>query len=371
MHKWCSSRRQIIFTSTLLLLCMLASLLYGCGPSSDNSGSTGQEPPTPTPLPTTAALAKPVYTVERGDVVEVIEFSGRIAPEEQYDLFFRSPGRVRKLYVKEGERVSAGQLLADLEGIDDLERQKRINELNQRRAGIHAEMAQLALDLFKIQTPASSKGYAEMLAMQERELELADLAVEEAGLYGQGLEEAVNNAKIFAPIDGEVLSMDLREGRDVAAYTPVMVVADPAHLEVSAELLSEELSKLSVDMPATISAVLRPGDPLAGHVRRLPGSLDSSAASQVEQTTRIAFDENPSTIGLELGDLVTVLVETQYRNDAIWLPPQAIRSFEGRRFVIVQDGDVQRRVDVRVGLQGQDRVEILDGLEAGQEVLGP
>jgi multidrug efflux pump subunit AcrA (membrane-fusion protein) len=55
----------------------------------------------------------------------------------------------------------------------------------------------------------------------------------------------------------------------------------------------------------------------------------------------------------------------------MWLPPQAIRRFEGRRFVVVQDAEGQRRVDVKVGITSDDRVEILEGLEEGQVVIAP
>jgi hypothetical protein len=64
-------------------------------------------------------------------------------------------------------------------------------------------------------------------------------------------------------------------------------------------------------------------------------------------------------------------VVIEKRENALWLPPQAIRIFEGRRFVLVQDGEVQRRVDVKVGLTGEDRVEIVEGLADDQIVIGP
>ena len=54
----------------------------------------------------------------------------------------------------------------------------------------------------------------------------------------------------------------------------------------------------------------------------------------------------------------------------LWLPPQAIRTFEGRRFVVVQDGDAQLRVDVTIGIESDDRVEIEEGLTEGQTVIG-
>jgi multidrug efflux pump subunit AcrA (membrane-fusion protein) len=52
------------------------------------------------------------------------------------------------------------------------------------------------------------------------------------------------------------------------------------------------------------------------------------------------------------------------------LPPQAVRSFEGRRFVVVREGERQRRQDVKIGIVSSDRVEILDGLKAGDVIVG-
>ena len=65
---------------------------------------------------------------------------------------------------------------------------------------------------------------------------------------------------------------------------------------------------------------------------------------------------------------MTVVLER--KDDVVWLPPQAIRTFEGRKFVVVQEGDAQLRVDVTVGIESEDRVEIEQGLTEGQIVIG-
>ncbi len=68
--------------------------------------------------------------------------------------------------------------------------------------------------------------------------------------------------------------------------------------------------------------------------------------------------------------MATVVIFLEQRDDVLWLPPTAVRSFQGRDFVVVQDGDLQRRVDVRIGLESEDRVELLEGAELGQVVVG-
>lgn len=74
--------------------------------------------------------------------------------------------------------------------------------------------------------------------------------------------------------------------------------------------------------------------------------------------------------GFTQGDLVRVTVELERKADVLWLPPQALRVFNGRSFAVVQDGDAQRRVDVTLGIQTQERIEIKEGLELGQVVVG-
>jgi len=67
---------------------------------------------------------------------------------------------------------------------------------------------------------------------------------------------------------------------------------------------------------------------------------------------------------------VRITVVLERKEDVLWLPPQAIRTFEGRKFVVVQEGEGQLRVDVKVGIESEDRVEIEEGLTEGQIVIG-
>ena len=68
---------------------------------------------------------------------------------------------------------------------------------------------------------------------------------------------------------------------------------------------------------------------------------------------------------------MSIEVVLEQKDDVLWLPPQAVRKFEGREFVVVQDGELQRRVDVKVGIESRDRVELEEGLTEGQIVIGP
>jgi multidrug efflux pump subunit AcrA (membrane-fusion protein) len=74
---------------------------------------------------------------------------------------------------------------------------------------------------------------------------------------------------------------------------------------------------------------------------------------------------------MALGDRVRITVELERSEDTLWLPPQAVRTFEGRTFVVIQEGGGQRRMDVTVGIRSDERYEILSGLSEGQVVVAP
>ena len=68
--------------------------------------------------------------------------------------------------------------------------------------------------------------------------------------------------------------------------------------------------------------------------------------------------------------IVKIKIVLEHKDNVLWLPPDAIRAFEGRRFVVVREGERERRVTVKTGIETDDKVEILDGLKAGDVVVG-
>jgi multidrug efflux pump subunit AcrA (membrane-fusion protein) len=196
--------------------------------------------------------------------------------------------------------------------------------------------------------------------------------VNQAQLALERLQAQVAEAQIVAPIDGQILSLSAYEGRFIEAYTPAIIIADPTALEVSASIGGSQVERLVEGQETTVVMNAFPGETWKGTVRQLPYPYGSGGNTQglagADDSVRISLDGNLTR--LELGDLARVTVVLEQKNDALWLPPAAIRTFQGREFVVVRDGERQRRVDVRIGIEGNDRVEILDGVEEGQTVVG-
>ena len=343
------------FMGFLILVAVITLALNGC---SSQSAAIDIEP---TPLPTAIIPVKPTYKVMRGEVVRKLEFSARIVPVVQQALFFKSAGRVDKIMVKISDQVKKDQVLATLEGGS--------NAADLRRAQINLEMAKLNLKLAEISGQEGSKTYPITIAMKNYEIELAQLTLDE-------ITRKVDMTVIKSGIDGTVLSISLTEGSLIDAYKSVIVVADLNNLEASADLKDADMQLLTENMPVKISPAGVPGKTSDGVIRKLPYPFNKASQASVanetdDQSTRISITGDLDNLGLSMGNLVRVVVILQRNENALYLPPQAIRTFEGRQFAVVQDGNGQRRVDVKLGISSDDRVEILDGLTEGQIVLAP
>jgi len=353
IHLYAASRS--FFTRFVILVAVIALALNGC------SNQSVVEEKEPTPLPTPIIPIKPTYRVMKGEVIRKLEFTARIIPVIQQDLFFKSAGRVDKILVKKGDQVKKGLVLATLEGGS--------NAVDLRRAEINLEIARLNLKLAEVTGQKWSQTYPITIVMKNYEIELAQLSLDQIALK-------VDSTVIKSGIDGIVLSVTLTEGSPVEAYKGVIVVANLNDMEASADLKDKDMQSLIEKIPVKMSPLNSPGKTVDGFIRKLPypfgkASPTSTSKETDDQSTRISITGKLDDLGLTMGDLVRVVAKLEKSDNTLYLPPQAIRAFEGRQFAVVQDGNGQRRVDVKLGIAADDRIEILDGLTEGQIVLAP
>jgi multidrug efflux pump subunit AcrA (membrane-fusion protein) len=226
------------------------------------------------------------------------------------------------------------------------------------------KIAQLRLELARLQSPQASDANRINIAIQEQEVELAQIALDEINVTYDGL-------RITSPMDGTILSVSILEGATTEANKPVIVVAGLDDLVVSAAVGSEDLARLAIGMDVTVSSIGGNIPVADGRIRALPYPYGNAETESTDGSVQVALDPSPAELGYEVGDMVSLSIILEQKADALWLPLLAVREFEGRYFVIVQDGDVERRVDVRVGIVDDDRIEITDGLAEGQVVVAP
>jgi multidrug efflux pump subunit AcrA (membrane-fusion protein) len=197
--------------------------------------------------------------------------------------------------------------------------------------------------------------------------------LESARLKVQRLEDQMATGQLVASIAGEVTTLNVVPGREVEAHKTVAVIADPSEWDITADLTSGQLGVLEEGQPAEVTMSSRPGEVFEATLAQLPYPYGSGggAAQVADQDERVHVSMlAPESAELEVGDLVKVTVLIERSDDTLYLPPAAIRTFEGRKFVMVKAGDRLQKVDVKLGIEGEDRVEIVDGLEEGQVIEG-
>ena len=209
------------------------------------------------------------------------------------------------------------------------------------------------------------------IAQLERDVDpLLALDVERAQLDLEKIQVQIADAQLIAPFAGEILSIGVRPGSRAEAFSTVIVMAQPENLEITAELGSEQLNEMSVEQVATITLRNRPEESFSGTVRQLPLAFSggSSSVDNDDTRVRIQFDSPPA--NLTLGELATVEIVLEEKDNVLWLPPAALRTFQGRTFVVIEEANGQRRADVRLGIESDARVEILEGVEVGEVIIG-
>ncbi len=223
------------------------------------------------------------------------------------------------------------------------------------------------------------------VAAAKRDIERASIALEEAQRSGgseqqeralataqlekERIEAQIAAGRLLAPFTGKIAEISKRPGDAIEAYKPVITIMNDSERELLVEsVTSQDASKIGIGMPVTVVFSRHPGQTFNGVITKLPTSL-TSTASTIEQDPAYHI-EYTADATLEVGDLGRVTITLAKKDTALWLPPQAVRAFEGRRFVVIQDGDRQRRQDVRVGITSTERVEILEGLKEGDVVIG-
>lgn len=187
-------------------------------------------------------------------------------------------------------------------------------------------------------------------------------AVLTAQLRVEQIQQQIAQSSLYSPIDGVVLEVTIRPGDAVEAFRTVITIALPEPKEAIANLAFNDIQRLSVGMVGVCQELNRPETAVQCVVRQLPLS-----SRDADQTVRVAA----SLEGIALGQLIEIEMPLQVREDVLWLPPAAIRTFQNRTFVVLQTPDGQRVADVQIGLRTDERVEIISGVAEGDIVEGP
>lgn len=389
----------------MLRILPLLLLLVGCvlQPTTDPRRPNPENEPTM--VPTAVAIEKPTYVVAHGTVAAQLLKSGRIAPITQNQLSFTLDGYIATMSVDSEDTVQAGDVVATLDTAtleqslqaaesdlslaqEQLAVAQESKAADLRRAEIGVELAQLQLD-FAVKKAGETPTDERLLAVEvlRRELELAQLnliefdkgvdpslsnQVAQLDREVEGIKQQIAQSVLVAPTAGTVTAVYAATGDLVASGEPILVIANLETVEVQAPLLDRELQAVTEGMAALGTLPSRPGTNFPMTIRQLPYPYGTGEQnSEADSFAHIAFDDPAQADELRIGERVEIAILLERHEDVLWLPPAAIREFNGRLFVVVQEGEAQKRLDVKIGLQNENQVEIVSGVAEGQLVVGP
>lgn len=317
---------------------------------------------------TSSAVPEVTLTrVTRGDISRMLLLSGSIAAPPNQDVRVSSlvPGRIAQLKVAEGNRVRAGQLVAQ---IDD--RPFR-DQLQQAEAA--AAQARANLENAKLARARNESLFAQGIAAR-KELEDARTQESVAAATFRQAEAALSlvqlqlaRTEVKSPLTGTVVKRFVSVGEQVdgTAAQPIIEIANLTEVELIANVPANDLAQLHPNRPLSLASDAFPGKTFSGRVVAIPAAVDPATnAGQIR--IRIA---NPAGV-LRLGMFLSAQVPIEMHAGALVVPPQTIyRDEQGHPHVYKVSGEEAAAAEVALGIETPEQVELLSGVQAGDTVI--
>lgn len=327
---------------------LVLTLVVGCGGESGAVPSGGPPAAEKPPEPISIGVGR----VTRDTMVSLYSTSATLRAEFRATVTSRTRGVIEELAVEEGDRVTVGQTLAKLEDDEQvlaLDRAKTLYEIKQREY-------------------ERSKTLHEQNVISDNEYEVVRTSAEESKHDVEIAQLEYDRTTIAAPFAGVIVRRHLDVGAAVNDGTAMYDIADidPLYADVNVperhvvQLAPGQSVRLATDGADTVQA----------RIERIAPIVDA-ATGTVKVTIAIARD-----VALRPGTFVQVNIVTDTHENALVVPRTALVA-EGRRWNVfrVTDSDTAQAIEVRLGFEEGDRVEIAelvdedDRLEVGDRIV--
>lgn len=272
----------------------------------------------------TAACSKEVKTefktavVTKGSVKSTIPSTGMVTPRNRLEIKPPVAGRIDTILVKEGQRVSKGQILARMSS-------------NERAALLDA---------------AAAKGPEEV----------------------KKWEDVYRATPVICPINGFIIQRPVESGQSVTANDPILVMADK--LIVKAQVDETDIGKISVGQKVDVILDSYPKDTIPGMVEQI--AYESTTINNVTiYEVNILPQSVPSFFRAGMSASVNFMVES--KEGALLLPADAVKVKGKISYAFVFDSKENKLISVQIktGLESSGSIEVLSGLSEGETVTIP
>jgi macrolide-specific efflux system membrane fusion protein len=333
----------------------------------------------------------PLQTVEirRGDIADLVSSLGSVQPWRHVDVGVQVSGQITRLHVEVGDKVEAGQLLAE---IDARVVQARLAQNTAELARLRGLLAQqqAARDLARSQAQRQRTLFAanatsrEALDAAEAQLRIVEAQIAQTEAQIEGQEAVLANdrttlsfTRVVAPMAGTVVSLTAVEGQTLNANqtTPIILrIADLSRMRVVAQVSEADQPRLTPGMPVRFHTL---GRPERRYEARLQQILPTPEVVNNVVLYAARF-EVPNADGALLPQMsAQVFFVRAEARDVVLVPLAALSGFSRRPGappptveVLRPDGSTETRA-LRLGVADRVHAEVLEGLSPGERVVIP
>jgi HlyD family secretion protein len=356
-----------------------------------------------------------VAKAQRGPIRSLVSTNGKVEPLRNFEAHAPIATTVKRLLVKEGDRVKRGQLLVQLDDADirakaaSAQAQIRAAQADQsalKTGGTQEEVITLNSQLIKArsaretaqrnvealrrlqQQGAASAGEVRQAedTLQRAEADLSLLEQKQKERYSPpevarieaqsteadaayaSAENSLHKSTVLAPFDGVIYSVPVKEGAFVQGGELLLQEANLSNVLVRAFVDEPDVGRLQVGQKVEITWDAVPGRVWNGSVNTVPATVKLRGNRNVGETTCL-IDNNDLRLLPNINVGVTIV--TAQHNDVLTLQRDALRMDDSRPYVYRIDGDRLHQQTVSFSLQNLTRVEITSGLSEGDKVALP
>ncbi|MFC1225722.1 efflux RND transporter periplasmic adaptor subunit [Pedobacter sp. BG31] len=297
------------------------------------------------------AVAVRVAQVEKKAVDLDFSANGNFIPKQELNFLSENAGRVKAIYVDEGDRVSKGQVLARVDA----------EIINTDRETAEATYENAKRDEARYQSSFQTGG------VTQQQLDQAKLATKNAKLRLQASQRRLSDANIKSPINGIVNKRYIEVGAFVTAQgTQLFELVDVSKLKLKVNVNESQVANLKIGDKIEIKSSVFPTDSFSGKVTFIAAKADATLNFPVEIEV-----ENSHKNTLKAGMYGTAVFKFPKQAPSILIPRTSfVGSVSSNQvFVLDKASNTAKTRNVVAGRILGDNVEILDGLKEGETVI--
>ncbi|WP_295655688.1 efflux RND transporter periplasmic adaptor subunit [uncultured Mucilaginibacter sp.] len=284
--------------------------------------------------------------VKKGSFITYVELQGKIDAQDNVTAYPQAPGMITNLYVKTGDHVTKGEVLAQLD-----------NSVLKQNIAQAESQATLANEVFTRQ-----KNLWDQKIGTEIQFLQAQTNLQSAQKQVAALRQQADLYRITSPINGTIDQMDLKLGQAASPGATGIRIVNADNLKVKADVPESYSSKVNQGQDVKI-VVPDANDSLTTKLTFAAKVIDPASRSfaiEIKLPTRKTLRPNMT---------VMIKIADYSKTNSIVVPLNAIQKSEQGDFVFVNDGGTAKRKAVTLGATYNSQTEILSGLNEGDQLI--